>query len=85
MINVDVIATTRQERQTRQMSKLEEIEKAVQQLSSEEMDKFRLWFEELQADLFDAKIEADIKAGKLDKHFDAALADHAAGKSIKLP
>ena len=49
------------------------------------MAKFRAWFEELQADLFDARIEADLKAGKLDKHFDAALAAHAAGKSIKLP
>ena len=67
------------------MTKLEEIEKAVQQLSSEEMERFRHWFEELQADLFDARIEADMKSGKLDKHFDAALPQHAAGKSIKLP
>ncbi len=67
------------------MTKLEDIEKAVEQLSLEEMARFRVWFEELQADLFDARIEADMKAGKLNKHFDAALAAHAAGKSKKLP
>ena len=67
------------------MTKLEEIEKAVVQLSSDEMEKFRVWFEEFQADLFDAQIETDIRSGKLDKHFDEALAVHAAGKSIKLP
>ena len=66
------------------MTKLEEIEKAVQQLSSEEMKRFRDWFEELQADLFDARIEADMKAGKLDAHFDAALSAAMAGKSIQL-
>jgi hypothetical protein len=67
------------------MTKLEDIEKAVEQLSPEEMARFRVWFEELQADLFDARIEADMKAGKLDNHFDAALAAHNAGKSKKLP
>ena len=67
------------------MTKLEEIEKAVQHLSSEEMKRFRDWFEELQADLFDARIEADMKAGKLDTHFDAALSAATAGKSIQLP
>ena len=66
------------------MTKLEEIEKAVQHLSSEEMKRFHDWFEELQAGLFDARIEADIKAGKLDAHFDAALSAAAAGKSIQL-
>jgi hypothetical protein len=67
------------------MTKLEDIEKAVEQLSPDEMARFRVWFEEFQADLFDARIEADMKAGKLDKHFDVALAAHAAGKSKKLP
>ena len=67
------------------MSKLEDIERAVKQLSTEEMAKFRQWFEELQADLFDAKIEADMTAGKLDAHFERALADYAVDKSIKLP
>ena len=67
------------------MTKLEDIEKAVEQLSPEEMAKFRLWFEELQAELFDAQIEADMKSGKLDRHFAEARAAHAAGKSIKLP
>ena len=67
------------------MTKLEEIEKALQHLSSEEMVRFRDWFEELQVDLFDARIEADMRSGKLDTHFDAALSVAAAGNSFQLP
>jgi DNA-binding GntR family transcriptional regulator len=72
-----------QETEPRQMTKLEDIEKAVEQLSPEEMAKFRAWFDEFQADQFDAQIEADMAAGTLDRHFDEAIAAHSAGKSIK--
>ena len=66
------------------MTKLEDIEKAVEQLSPEELAKFRAWFEELQANLWDQQIERDIKAGKLDKLAERALASHKAGKSRRL-
>jgi hypothetical protein len=49
------------------MTKIEDIEKAVEQLSPADPAKFRAWFEEFVARLFDAKIERDAKAGKLDK------------------
>ena len=62
------------------MTKLEEIEKAVQQLAPEEIAQLRLWLEEYEADLFDARIEADMRSGKLDRHFERALDDQAAGK-----
>ena len=49
------------------MTKLEQIEKSVAELSKEELKAFAKWFEELQADLWDRQIEADAKAGRLDK------------------
>lgn len=67
------------------MTKLEEIEKAVQQLAPEEIAQLRLWLEEYEADLFDARIEADMRSGKLDSHFERALNMQAADRSKKLP
>ncbi len=66
------------------MTKLEDIERAVEQLSPLELAAFRSWFEELQARAFDNRIEADVKAGKLDWLADEALAEHRAGGSKKL-
>ena len=63
------------------MTKIEDIEKAVERLSPEELARFRVWFEEFDARLFDAKIERDAKAGKLDKLIAEARANHAAGLS----
>jgi hypothetical protein len=62
------------------MTKIEDIEKAVEQLSSEELAKFRAWFEEFDTRVFDARIERDAKAGKLDKLADAARANLKAGR-----
>ena len=58
------------------MTKLEQIEKSVAELSKEELKAFAKWFAELQADLWDRQIEADAKAGRLDKLAEKALADH---------
>ena len=62
------------------MTKIEDIEKAVEQLSAEELARFRAWFEEFDARVFDAKIERDAKAGKLDKLMAEARANHEAGR-----
>jgi hypothetical protein len=44
----------------------EDIEKAVEQLCPQNMARFREWFGEFDARLFDARIERDARAGKLD-------------------
>ena len=62
------------------MTKIEDIEKAVEQLSPEDLAKFSEWFEEFEARVFDAKIERDAKAGKLDKLMGEARANHEAGR-----
>jgi len=66
------------------MTKLEQIEKSVADLSPEELKAFAAWFEALQADMWDRQIEADAKAGRLDKLADQALADHRAGRTRPL-
>lgn len=62
------------------MTKLEQIEKSVAELSKEELAAFAEWFAELQAERWDKQIEADAKAGKLDKLAEQALADIRAGR-----
>ena len=62
------------------MTKIEDIEKAVEQLSPEELAKFREWFEKFDARVFDARIERDAKSGKLDQLMAEARANHEAGR-----
>jgi hypothetical protein len=47
------------------MTKLEQIQSSIEKLSAEEIAKLRDWLDELEARLFDEKIERDAKAGKL--------------------
>ena len=62
------------------MTKIEDIEKAVEQLSPAELARFRAWFEEFAERVFDEKIERDAKSGKLDKLMAEARANHEAGR-----
>ncbi len=66
------------------MSKVEKIEREVQELSPEELAAFREWFAEFDAVVWDRQFEADVKAGKLDGLAERALRDHTAGRSTKL-
>ena len=52
---------------------LPEIEKAVAQLSKEDLEVFRNWFTEFDAQQWDNQLENDIMAGKLDALADKAL------------
>ena len=62
------------------MIKIEDIEKAVARLSSEDLAKFRRWLEEFDARVFDDKIARDAKSGKLDNLMAEARANHKAGR-----
>jgi hypothetical protein len=63
---------------------VEELEKAVAELSRKDRARLLALLEEMDAAEFDAKIEQDIAAGKFDELADQALADHAAGKTRPL-
>ncbi len=66
------------------MSKVENIEREIQELSASELSAFRGWFVEFDAKAWERQIEEDARAGKLDALAEAALKDHKAGKSTAL-
>jgi DNA repair photolyase len=66
------------------MTKLEQIEKSVAELSPAEMRRFARWFEEHKETEWDRQIEADAKAGKLDKFISEARAEIKTGKLTPL-
>jgi hypothetical protein len=66
------------------MTTAEDLEKAIEQLPPRELARFRAWFETFDADQFDAAIERDAHAGKLDALAEEAIAAHRAGKSRDL-
>jgi hypothetical protein len=49
------------------MSNLQEIERAVSQLSAKELADFRVWFAEFDAEVWDRQFEEDVAAGRLDE------------------
>lgn len=62
------------------MSTVRDIEEAVQKLSDEDRAKFRAWFIEFDAALWDRQIETDVAAGRLDWLVNEAREDHRAGR-----
>ena len=66
------------------MTTAEDIEKAIEQLHPRELARFRAWFEVFDAERFDAAIERDAVAGKLDGFAEEALEAHHAGQSRDL-
>jgi hypothetical protein len=66
------------------MTTAEDIEKAIERLPPHELARFRAWYEEFDAQRFDAAIERDARAGKLDAQADEAIAAHRAGRSREL-
>ena len=63
------------------MGAVEKLELLVKSLSPEELAKFREWFAEFDAKIWDRQIEADAAAGKLDRLIDESMAEHRANKS----
>jgi len=66
------------------MTTAEDIEKAVEQLPPRELARFRAWFDAFDAQRFDAAIERDAQAGKLDAFAEEAVAAYRAGEARDL-
>ena len=66
------------------MSRIEQIEAEIRQMSPDELALFRAWFAEFDAELWDRQFEADVKAGKLDSLAARAIREHEAGRSTEL-
>lgn len=61
------------------MSNLEQIEAAILSLPSNEFEKLRLWFLDLDYERWDEQIEQDIEDGKLEALAEEAIAEFEAG------
>jgi len=66
------------------MSTVTEIEAAVKRLSREELARFRSWFHEFDADVWDRQFEEDARSGKLDSLAEEALGDLREGRCTEL-
>jgi hypothetical protein len=66
------------------MTTAEDVEKAVEQLAPHELARFRAWFEEFEAKRFDAAVERDALAGRLDAFAEEAIAAYCAGQTRDL-
>ena len=63
---------------------VQELESAVAGLSCGELAVFSEWFEKFVAEAWDAQLEADVRAGKLDHLARQADADFEAGRCTPL-
>jgi hypothetical protein len=61
------------------MSKIEEIEKEVLGLNPDELQAFRKWFWDFDAEVWDRQFEKDALSGKLDSSAEAALKSFKSG------
>jgi hypothetical protein len=63
---------------------VQELERAIRQLSKDELIQLARWFDEFRADQWDEQIEADIRAGRLDEAGRRADADFESGRCTPL-
>jgi len=66
------------------MSTLQDVEKAVQDLSLEQLTAFRIWFVEYDQALWDKQLEGDVESGRLDSLAHEAIGDLKDGRSTDL-
>lgn len=67
------------------MSTVEEIESAIAQLDAKDVQAVANWLQEHREELWDTKIKADAKAGKLDPLIKKAKAGYRAGIATPFP
>jgi len=66
------------------MSSVQEIEEAIRKLEPSELEAFRAWFAEFDAQVWDGQLEADVAAGRLDALAEEALGDLRKGRCADL-
>ncbi|HEX7192060.1 MAG TPA: hypothetical protein VF381_10880 [Thermoanaerobaculia bacterium] len=66
------------------MTKVEQLERDVQNLSKRELASFRNWFAEYDWEAWDRQLDADVASGKLAKFADEALAELERGEITEL-
>lgn len=66
------------------MTTVNEISGAVKRLPQKELARFRKWFAQYDAGVWDRQLESDAQAGKLDALMREAKQDHRVGRTKAL-
>lgn len=66
------------------MTTVEEITGAVKRLPKKDLARFRKWFAEYDATMWNQQFEADVQAGRLERFAREAIRDHKAGRTTEL-
>lgn len=62
------------------MNSVQEIEKAIGNLSPQEIEELRQWFDQYnRSQPIDDQLKADLDAGRIDERIRRAIVDHALG------
>jgi len=65
-------------------SPIKDIERAIQRLTMQEIEELYAWLEEHYPQPIDARLKADLSAGRLDAAIDRALDDEKNGRTTPL-
>jgi hypothetical protein len=60
---------------------IDDIKRAIAQLSPRELARFRVWFNQFDTDRFDEILRQDVETGKLDAFAEEALDTYRAGQT----
>ena len=66
------------------MNTLQEIERAIDALTPQQMEELYVWLDQCHPQPIDAQLKADLDAGCIDDRIHRALADHKAGNTQPL-
>ena len=66
------------------MSRVEDLERAIESLSPDELAQFREWFATFDWQMWDRQLDRDVARGALDSLANEAIRDHEAGHSKPL-
>ena len=66
------------------MATLEDIERAIGELSPSELEELYTWLDGRYLQQIDAQLRSDLDAGRFDERIDRALADHKTGRTRPL-
>jgi hypothetical protein len=66
------------------MNTVQEIERAIDALTPQQMEELYVWLDQRHPQPIDAHLKADLDAGRIDDRISRALADHKAGNTQPL-
>jgi len=84
LVDLPRTSSVNSRRRRTDMTRVKELAKEVQALTSEELAAFRQWFEEYASSDWDRQIEEDALAGKFDELARKAISEHNAGRTSEI-